>query len=82
MKALKQAGPVEDYVTTFHPLTVHSMVINIDVLSNYFLTGLSDGLRCNVLSVEKLPTMMEDYYALAVHLDPQWCKAKEYEQNI
>ena len=81
MKALKQTGPVEDYIATFHPLATHSTVIDVNVLSDYFLTGLSNGLRCNVLSVEKLPTMMKNYYALAVCLDLQWCKAKEYEQN-
>ncbi|EJF55340.1 hypothetical protein DICSQDRAFT_176055, partial [Dichomitus squalens LYAD-421 SS1] len=78
LKALKQTGLAEDYVALFRPLAARSGVKELEVLSDYFLSGLSAGLVRNILSAQTLPTDIEGYYTLAVRLDLQWRKATEY----
>ena len=77
MKALKQTGTADDYVAAFRPLAIRSGIIEVAVLLDYFLTGLSKGLVKSIMSVEKLPTDMNSYYTLATRLDLQWRKGQE-----
>ena len=77
MKALKQTGTADDYVAAFRPLAICSGINEVAVVSDYFLSGLSKGLVRSIMSVEKLPTDMDAYYALATRLDLQWRKGQE-----
>ena len=81
MKSLKQTSPAEDFIAAFRTLATKSTITNLNVLSDYFLTGLTPGLQMNVMSVEKLPSSMEGYYKLTNQLDLQWCKAREYTKE-
>ena len=81
MKSLKQTGPAEYFIAAFHTLATKSTITDLNVLSDYFLTGLTSGLRMSVMSVEKLPSSMEGYYELTNRLDLQWRKAKEYSKE-
>ena len=82
MKSLKQTGPTEDFIAAFHTLATKSTITDLNILSNYFLTGLTSGLQMSVMSVEKLPSSMKSYYKLTNWLDLQWCKAREYTKEM
>ena len=77
MKALKQTSTADEYVAEFRPLAVRSGINQTEVLSDYFLTGLNNGLVRNILTAQTLPTTMEGYYELATRLDLQWRKGQE-----
>ena len=81
MKNLKQTGSAEDYVAQFRVLAAKSTVTDIDVLSDYFLTGLMPGLVKNIMTCEKRPTTIDSYFDLASHLDLQWRKANKYTKQ-
>ena len=81
MKNLKQTGSAEDYVAQFRVLAAKSTVTDIDVLSDYFLTGLMPGLVKNIMTCEKLPSTIDGYFDLASRLDLQWRKANEYTKQ-
>ena len=60
---------------------MQSGIVELAVLSNYFLSGLSRGLVKSVLSCTTLSDTIEGYYELAVRLDLQWRKANEYSRG-
>lgn len=77
MKSLKQTGTADDYVALFRPLAARSGIKETAVLSDYFLSGLNNGLVRTIMSVEKLPGSITGYYELATRLDLQWRKGQE-----
>ena len=81
MKALKQTGTADDYVAAFRPLAIRSGIKEVAVLADYFLTGLTSGLTKSIMTVEKLPTTMDNYYHLATRLDLQWRKGLELNRG-
>lgn len=81
MKSLRQTGTADEYVASFQSLAIKSTIQEVAVLSDYFLSGLSNGLVKNIMAVEKLPTKMSDYYALAIRLDLQWRKGLELTKS-
>ena len=53
MKSLKQTSPAEDFITAFRTLTTKSMITDLNVLSDYFLTRLmlaAVGLRMHTMA--------------------------------
>ena len=66
LKALRQTGLAEDYIVAFQPLAAQSEIVEIVVLSDYFLSGLSRGLVKSVLSCATFLNTIEGYYELAV----------------
>ena len=59
-------GLAEDYVAAFRPLAAQSEIVELAVLSDYFLSGLLRGLVKSVLSCATLLNTIEGYYELAV----------------
>lgn len=79
MKTLKQKGPADDYVAEFRPWAMKSKITSVPVLADYFLDGLSQGLRKNMCTYQD-PETLEGYYILAIRLDAQWRKGMQSGQ--
>lgn len=76
MKTLKQTGTADDYIAAFRPLAISSRISQVEVLADYFLTGLNNGLVRSIMSASTMPKEIEEYYTLAARLDLQWRKGQ------
>ena len=66
LKALQQMDLAEDYIVTFQLLAARSGIVELTVLSDYFLSGLLRELVKSVQSCATLPDTIKGYYELAV----------------
>ena len=61
-------GLAEDYIAAFRLLAAQSGIVELAVLSDYFLSGLSRGLAKSVLSCTTLSNTIKGYYQLKLNV--------------
>ena len=71
LKALKQDGPVEDYIAKFWVIAPATEITEDRALLEYFYDGLDPNLLERVYTCDNAPTTLANWYTTAAMVDNQ-----------
>lgn len=81
LKTLSQSGSADEYIAKFKILATRAGLKEYTSLKDYFLQGLSPGLRSRLYNLNELPGTMDDWYKQAQKLDNQWRQLNTYSST-
>lgn len=78
LKKLTQTGSADEYIAQFKILASRAKITQYEALKDYFLSGLTSGLRTRLFNLNSLPATMDDWYSHAQTLDNQYRQLNTY----
>lgn len=67
--------PLNKYISLFQNKVATSKITDQGVLINYFAVGINPSLMCWIMSMDTVPTTIEEWYNKAIHFKTQWERA-------
>ena len=70
-----------EYISTFQNNVALATITDHNVLIGYFSTGIPPSLMKCIMSMDTVPSKIEEWYSKAIHFQMQWERAEEIAQR-
>ena len=70
-----------EYISTFQNNVALATIADHNVLIGYFSAGIPPSLMKRIMSMDTVPSKIEEWYAKAIHFQTQWERAEEIAQR-
>ena len=70
-----------NYISTFQNNVALATITNHNVLIGYFSAGIPPSLMKRIMSMDTVPSKVEEWYSKAIHFQTQWERAEEIAQR-
>ena len=70
-----------EYISTFQNNVALATIADHNVLIGYFSAGIPPSLMKRIMSMDTVPSKIEEWYAKAIHFQTQWERAEEIVQR-
>ena len=70
-----------EYISTFQNNVALATITDHNVLIGYFSAGIPSSLMKRIMSMDMVPSKVEEWYLKAIHFRTQWERAKEIAQR-
>ena len=72
--------PLTKYISTFQNNIALATITDHNVLIGYFSAGISPPLMKRIMTMDTVPTKVEEWYSKAIHFQIQWEQAEAISQ--
>ena len=69
-----------NYISTFQNNVALATITDHNVLIGYFSAGIPPSLMKRIMSMDTVPSKVEDWYSKAIHFQTQWKQVEEIAQ--
>ena len=73
--------PLNQYVSEFQNHVARANIKDPNVLIRYFSAGIPPSLMQQIMSMDTVPTTIQEWYSKAIHFQTQWKRAEEISKR-
>ena len=73
--------PLNQYILEFQNHIARANIKDPNVLIRYFSTGIPPSLMQRIMSMDTIPTTIQEWYSKAIHFQTQWERAEEISKR-